>query len=79
MMFRRKAMQAGSANARLALTADPAKHFVLSLRRPDWEVAYDMDGAKAAETRKRVFDMIAAERIPFIGYHYVPAAYQFRI
>ncbi|HEV7318493.1 MAG TPA: MBL fold metallo-hydrolase [Ensifer sp.] len=53
----------------LILTADTANHFVLSLQRPDWEVRFDMDKAKAAETRRRVFDMIAAERLPFIGYH----------
>jgi hypothetical protein len=28
-----------------------------------------MDKEGAAETRKRVFDMVAAERIPFLGYH----------
>ncbi len=51
------------------LTGDIANHYIVSLRRPDWEVAFDMDKAAAAETRKRVFDMIAADRIPFIGYH----------
>lgn len=53
----------------LVLTADTANHFVLSLQRPDWEVRFDMDKAKAASTRKQVFDMIATDRLPFIGYH----------
>jgi glyoxylase-like metal-dependent hydrolase (beta-lactamase superfamily II) len=53
----------------LMLTADTANHYVLSLQKPDWEVKFDMDKAKAAATRKRVFDMIAADRLPFIGYH----------
>ena len=53
----------------MMLTADTANHYVLSLQRPDWEVRFDMDKAKAAETRRRVFDMIATERLPFIGYH----------
>ncbi|MGB3877247.1 MAG: MBL fold metallo-hydrolase [Shinella zoogloeoides] len=53
----------------LMLTADTANHFVLSLQRPDWEVRFDMDKAAAAATRKRVFDMIATDRLPFIGYH----------
>ncbi|MDH6265681.1 glyoxylase-like metal-dependent hydrolase (beta-lactamase superfamily II) [Rhizobium sp. SG_E_25_P2] len=53
----------------LILTADTANHFVLSLQRPDWEVKFDMDKAKAAEARKRVFDMIATDRLAFIGYH----------
>lgn len=53
----------------LILTADTANHYVLSLQRPDWEVVFDMDKEAAAATRKRVFDMIATDRIPFIGYH----------
>ncbi|MEI3850270.1 MULTISPECIES: MBL fold metallo-hydrolase [Ensifer] len=53
----------------MMLTADTANHYVLSLQRPDWEVRFDMDKAKAAETRRRIFDMIASERLPFIGYH----------
>ncbi len=58
-----------SGDRQLMLTADTANHFILSLGRPDWEVRFDMDKAAAAETRMRVFDMIAADRIPFIGYH----------
>lgn len=58
-----------SAGRRLVLTADTANHFVVSLQRPDWEVAFDGDKAGAAATRKKVFDMIAADRVPFIGYH----------
>ncbi|NJR13548.1 MAG: MBL fold metallo-hydrolase [Phyllobacteriaceae bacterium] len=53
----------------LVLTADTANHFVLSLQRPDWEVRFDMDKAAAAATRKAVFDMIATDRLPFVGYH----------
>ena len=53
----------------MMLTADTANHYVLSLQRPDWEVRFDMAKTKAAETRRRVFDMIASERLPFIGYH----------
>ena len=53
----------------LMLTADTANHFVLSLQKPDWEVRFDMDKAGAAATRKTVFDMIATDRLPFIGYH----------
>ncbi|MGK6314019.1 MBL fold metallo-hydrolase [Neorhizobium sp. DT-125] len=58
-----------SEGRRLVLTADTANHYVLSLQRPDWEVRFDMDKAEAAATRKRVFDMIATDRIAFLGYH----------
>ncbi|MCB5408535.1 MBL fold metallo-hydrolase [Pseudogemmobacter faecipullorum] len=53
----------------MVLTADCANHFVWSLEHPDWEVRFDVDKAAAAATRKRIFGMIAADRLPFIGYH----------
>lgn len=54
---------------RLAITADTANHYVWSLQKPDWEVRFDADKAAAAAMRRQVFGMIAADRIPFIGYH----------
>ncbi|MBO0346881.1 MBL fold metallo-hydrolase [Roseibium sp. CAU 1637] len=58
-----------SDGAQLLLAADTANHFVWSLGYPEWEVRFDMDKAAAAATRKKVFGMLAAEKIPFIGYH----------
>ncbi len=58
-----------SEGKRLILTADTANHYILSLQRPDWEVRFDMDKAQAAMTRRKVFDMVAAEKIAFLGYH----------
>lgn len=58
-----------SEGRQLVLAADTANHFVLSLQRPDWEVKFDMDKAAAAATRKRVFDMIATDKLAFLGYH----------
>jgi glyoxylase-like metal-dependent hydrolase (beta-lactamase superfamily II) len=53
----------------LMLIADAANHFVWSLAYPDWEVRFDADKAAAAATRRALFGMIAAERMPFVGYH----------
>jgi len=58
-----------SEGQRVAITADTANHYVWSLQRPDWEVRFDADKSAAAATRRQVFGMIAADRIPFIGYH----------
>ncbi|MDP3377300.1 MAG: hypothetical protein Q8S53_02970, partial [Brevundimonas sp.] len=58
-----------SGGKRLAITADTANHYVWSLEYPDWEVRFDADKPAAAATRKQLFGMIAAERMPFIGYH----------
>ena len=58
-----------SGGSQLVITADTANHYVWSLAYPDWEVRFDMDKAAAAATRRRVLDMLAADKIPFIGYH----------
>ncbi|MGV1790582.1 MBL fold metallo-hydrolase [Rhizobium sp. A37_96] len=53
----------------LVMTGDTANHYILSVGRPDWEVRFDADKTQAAKTRRRIFDMIAADRIPFLGFH----------
>ncbi len=58
-----------SEGERLILGADFANHYVYSLANPDWEVLYDADKAQAAETRRTLLGMMAADRVPFIGYH----------
>lgn len=58
-----------SEGKQLMIAADFANHYVWSLSYPDWEVKFDMDKSAAAVTRKKMLDMMAADRIPFIGYH----------
>ncbi|MEM7545123.1 MAG: MBL fold metallo-hydrolase [Pseudomonadota bacterium] len=58
-----------SEGQRLMLIADLANHFVVSLQRPDWHVRFDGDKEKAVASRKRILGMIAADKIPFTGYH----------
>ena len=53
----------------VVLIADLANHYVWSLAHPDWEVRFDMDKAAAAQSRRSVLSMLAADRTPFIGYH----------
>jgi glyoxylase-like metal-dependent hydrolase (beta-lactamase superfamily II) len=36
---------------------------------PDWHGFFDQDPPKAAETRRRVYDMLVAEKLPVQGYH----------
>lgn len=58
-----------SAGKRMMITGDIANHYVVSLQKPDWHVRFDMDKAKAAEARRKIFGMIAADKIAFSGYH----------
>ena len=54
---------------RLIVAADAANHYVMSLQKPDWHVRFDMDKEAAAQTRKDLFGMIAADKVAFTGYH----------
>lgn len=58
-----------SGDKSLLIAADFANHYVWSLSYPDWEVRFDMDKGAAASTRRSLLDMLAAENMPFIGYH----------
>jgi len=58
-----------SGGKRLFMMADTTNHFVVSLQRPDWHVKFDMDKEEAGQTRKKVLDMLATEKILFTGYH----------
>jgi glyoxylase-like metal-dependent hydrolase (beta-lactamase superfamily II) len=51
------------------LGADFANHYVWSLAHPDWEVKFDMDKPAAAAMRRKILDMLAADKIAFVGYH----------
>lgn len=53
----------------MVLAADFANHYVWSLAHPDWEVKFDMDKSAAAATRRKMLGMMAADNVPFVGYH----------
>jgi glyoxylase-like metal-dependent hydrolase (beta-lactamase superfamily II) len=42
----------------------------LFLRHPDWHVYYDQDGNMAEATRRKVYDMLVADRMRVQGFHY---------
>ncbi|MDQ8731541.1 MBL fold metallo-hydrolase [Bradyrhizobium sp. LHD-71] len=47
----------------------------LFARNPGWHASFDMDGAKAEETRRKLYDQLATDRMIVQGYHYTfPAA-----
>lgn len=54
---------------RLVFWGDCAHHQVASLARPDWHCVFDIDKEQAAETRARIFDMVATDRVAVSGYH----------
>ncbi len=63
-----------SQGKRLLVLGDVCNHYVVSMQRPDWHVRFDMDKEGAVAARKKTLGMIAADRIPFLGYHMPPPA-----
>ena len=59
-----------SGNQQLCYIGDLAHHQVLLLEHPRTQFAYDTDPAQSAESRVRMLDMLAANRIPLVAYHF---------
>src|SRR5262245_32294967 len=49
---------------------DIAHHHVVVVENPRLSFAYDTDGKQAVASRLRVFDMLAAQRLPLLAYHF---------
>lgn len=54
----------------LAVIGDLTHHHVILLETPLTQFAFDTDPAQSAQTRVRMLDMIAAQRLPIIAYHF---------
>ena len=54
----------------LAAIGDLTHHQVILLEKPRIEFAYDTDPKQSADTRVRILDMLASNRIPLIAYHF---------
>jgi glyoxylase-like metal-dependent hydrolase (beta-lactamase superfamily II) len=59
-----------SGSSKVFVQADVTHVPFLFARHPDWHAFYDQDGAKAEATRRKVYDMLAAERMLVQGFHY---------
>lgn len=59
-----------SGGARVFVQSDVTNMPVLFARNPGWHLAFDQDAVMAEATRRRVYDMLAAERLPVQGFHY---------
>ena len=59
-----------SGDQSLLVLSDTAQHPAIFARHPDWQAAFDIDGAQAIATRKKIFDRAAADRMLVTGYHF---------
>lgn len=53
-----------------AFLGDLTHHPILLLEKPRMEFSYDTDPKQAVESRLKMLDMLAANRIPVMSYHY---------
>ena len=58
-----------SGNGRLMMMSDTTNNPLIFARNPDWAAVFDMDGGQAAQTRRRLLDMAAADRMQVSFYH----------
>ena len=64
-----------SGNDRVLVQSDLTNHPALFVRNPGWHLMFDMNGAEAEATRRRTYDMAAAEKMLVQGFHFpFPAA-----
>jgi glyoxylase-like metal-dependent hydrolase (beta-lactamase superfamily II) len=59
-----------SGNAKVYVQADVTNHPALFARNPGWHAFFDQDPKMAEETRRKVYDMLVAEKMMVQGFHY---------
>jgi glyoxylase-like metal-dependent hydrolase (beta-lactamase superfamily II) len=59
-----------SAGKSFAFLGDLSHHPILLLEKPRMQFSYDTDPNQAAESRVKMLDMLAANKIPVMSYHY---------
>jgi glyoxylase-like metal-dependent hydrolase (beta-lactamase superfamily II) len=58
-----------SGNKTLLVVGDASNDPRIFARRPDWHLGFDLDKPRAVETRRRLLDMAAADRLQVSFYH----------
>src|SRR5712672_4372711 len=59
-----------SGSAKLYIQSDVTNNPGLFARHPDWSANFDQDGPQAIATRRKVYDMLVAEKMLVQGFHY---------
>ena len=59
-----------SGSSKVYVQADVTNVPYLFARNPGWHLMFDQDAAMAEQTRRKVYDMLAAERMMVQGFHY---------
>ena len=64
------AFAVASGNQSMLVLSDVTNHPWLFVRHPEWQAVFDVDGDMAAQTRKKMLDRAAADKMLVQGYHF---------
>jgi glyoxylase-like metal-dependent hydrolase (beta-lactamase superfamily II) len=59
-----------SGNSKVFIQSDVTNNPDLFVRHPEWSASFDQDGPLAIATRRKVYDMLVAEKMLVQGFHY---------
>jgi len=59
-----------SSGKQVFVQGDVNNHFIVFSRNPDWHGWFDQDPVQAAATRRRIYDMLVADKMPVQAYHH---------
>jgi glyoxylase-like metal-dependent hydrolase (beta-lactamase superfamily II) len=59
-----------SGNDKVFVQSDVTNHPALFVRHPGWHAWFDQDPVQAEATRRRIYDMLVAEKMPVQAFHY---------
>ncbi len=59
-----------SGGKQVYVQSDVCNNFAVFAPHPDWQGFFDQDPPAAAATRRRVYDMLVAEKLPVQAYHF---------
>jgi glyoxylase-like metal-dependent hydrolase (beta-lactamase superfamily II) len=59
-----------SGSSKVFVQADVTNHPALFVRNPGWHAFFDQDAKMAEETRRKLYDMLVAEKMMVQGFHY---------
>ncbi len=59
-----------SGSGKVFVQSDVTNNPALFVRNPGWHASFDQDGKMAEETRRKVYDMVVADKLLMQGFHY---------
>src|SRR5262245_5722024 len=59
-----------SGSGKVFVQSDVTNNPALFVRNPGWHASFDQDGKMAEDTRRKVYDMVVADKLLIQGFHY---------